>query len=246
MDVHLEQRPVLSKPLRCNVFVQELFGPLSMRALEEDQYIRQIEGYLPDATVAFIDEVFKANSAILNTLLTILNERLFDNGSVRSPVPLLCLVSPFASTLPCPLTPPSPYLATPILPLALHKSCPPLGPQLTQLRVRKDALTSIQPLHGFVQAVNPPSSWGPERGSRGGGGGGGDPHTQYTSTVVQISPDDSDGPGVTLAIESGLQGAVRPLLQHTFAWSAWGMPGLPSDSLLAGHLSWRFPQSLAT
>lgn len=72
---------------------QELFGPLSMRALEEDQYVRQIEGYLPDATVAFIDEVFKANSAILNTLLTILNERLFDNGSVRSPVPLLCLVS---------------------------------------------------------------------------------------------------------------------------------------------------------
>ena len=64
-----------------------------MRALEEDQYIRQIEGYLPDATVAFIDEVFKANSAILNTLLTILNERLFDNGSVRSRVPLLCLVS---------------------------------------------------------------------------------------------------------------------------------------------------------
>ncbi|KAK9827021.1 hypothetical protein WJX74_003724 [Apatococcus lobatus] len=71
---------------------EELFGPLSMRALEEDQYVRQIEGYLPDATVAFIDEVFKANSAILNTLLTILNERLFDNGSVRSRVPLLCLV----------------------------------------------------------------------------------------------------------------------------------------------------------
>lgn len=45
------------------------------------------------AEVAFIDEVFKANSAILNTLLTILNERLFDNGKQRLPVPLLCLVA---------------------------------------------------------------------------------------------------------------------------------------------------------
>ena len=64
---------------------EELFGPLSMRALEEDQYIRQTRGYLPEATVAFIDEIFKANSAILN-------ERLFDNGADRSRVPLLCLV----------------------------------------------------------------------------------------------------------------------------------------------------------
>ena len=73
--------------------MQELFGPLSMRALEEDKYVRQIEGYLPYAKVAFIDEIFKANSAILNTLLTILNERLFDNGSARIKVPLICLVS---------------------------------------------------------------------------------------------------------------------------------------------------------
>ena len=47
---------------------------------------------MPQANVAFIDEVFKANSAILNTLLTVLNERLFDNGAVRETVPLLCLV----------------------------------------------------------------------------------------------------------------------------------------------------------
>ena len=49
-------------------------------------------GYLPTAEVAFIDEIFKANSAILNALLTLLNERLFDNGSERFEVPLLCLV----------------------------------------------------------------------------------------------------------------------------------------------------------
>ena len=67
-----------------------------MKALEEDKYVRQIEGYLPYAKVAFIDEIFKANSAILNTLLTILNERLFDNGSARTRVPLICLVSTLA------------------------------------------------------------------------------------------------------------------------------------------------------
>ena len=71
---------------------EELFGPLSMKGLENDEYVRQVEGYLPTAEVAFIDEIFKANSAILNALLTLLNERLFDNGTARSAVPLLTLV----------------------------------------------------------------------------------------------------------------------------------------------------------
>lgn len=64
-----------------------------MAALEDDKYVRQTSGYLPTASVAFIDEIFKANSAILNTLLTVLNERLFDNGTERTQVPLICLVS---------------------------------------------------------------------------------------------------------------------------------------------------------
>lgn len=80
---------IAASALEC---VQELFGPLSMRALEDDRYVRQTEGYLPKANVAFVDEIFKANSAILNTLLTVLNERLFDNGTKRELVPLLCLV----------------------------------------------------------------------------------------------------------------------------------------------------------
>ena len=54
--------------------------------------MRKTDGYLPTAEVAFIDEIFKANSAILNALLTLLNERLFDNGNERYAVPLLCLV----------------------------------------------------------------------------------------------------------------------------------------------------------
>mmetsp|Transcript_23552 Transcript_23552/g.49358 ORF Transcript_23552/g.49358 Transcript_23552/m.49358 type:complete len:1294 (+) Transcript_23552:86-3967(+) len=72
---------------------EELFGPLSLRALENDEYVRCIDGFLPTASVAFIDEIFKANSAILNTLLTILNERTFDNGAgKRVACPLKCVV----------------------------------------------------------------------------------------------------------------------------------------------------------
>jgi MoxR-like ATPase len=71
---------------------EELFGPLSLRELENDRYVRRIDGYLPTVSVAFIDEVFKANSAILNALLTVLNERLFDNGASRERIPLVSLV----------------------------------------------------------------------------------------------------------------------------------------------------------
>ena len=71
---------------------EELFGPLSLKALEDDRYERLTEGYLPAAEVAFLDEVFKANSAILNTLLGLLHERCFDNGQHRMAVPLVCLV----------------------------------------------------------------------------------------------------------------------------------------------------------
>lgn len=71
---------------------EELFGPLSLKALEEDRYERLVEGYLPTAQVAFLDEVFKANSAILNALLTLLNERVFDNGTDRLSVPLVTVV----------------------------------------------------------------------------------------------------------------------------------------------------------
>jgi MoxR-like ATPase len=72
---------------------EELFGPLSLAALDEGRYLREVDGYLPTATVAFLDEVFKANSAILNALLTLLNERSFDQGAHRMPVPLATLVA---------------------------------------------------------------------------------------------------------------------------------------------------------
>ncbi|CAE7327689.1 Dnah7 [Symbiodinium sp. CCMP2456] len=72
---------------------EEVFGPLSLKALENDKLKRNVDGFLPDADVAFLDEVFKANSAILNCLLTLLNERVFDNGDTRIEVPLKCVVA---------------------------------------------------------------------------------------------------------------------------------------------------------
>jgi MoxR-like ATPase len=71
---------------------EELFGPLSLKALENDRYERLTDGYLPTASIGFIDEVFKANSAILNALLTLLNEREFDNGAGRTRTPLICVI----------------------------------------------------------------------------------------------------------------------------------------------------------
>lgn len=70
---------------------EELFGPMSLRALEAGRYERLTTDKLPEAHIAFLDEIFKANSAILNALLTVLNERRFHQGSEARAVPLECL-----------------------------------------------------------------------------------------------------------------------------------------------------------
>lgn len=73
---------------------EEVFGPVSLAGLKTDHYRRITTGKLPSAEVAFVDEVFKASSAILNTLLTVLNERLFDNDGQRVACPLqLCVAA---------------------------------------------------------------------------------------------------------------------------------------------------------
>lgn len=69
----------------------ELLGPIDVRAFREGIYRRNSEHMLPSAEVVFLDEIFKANSAILNSLLTLLNERRLHVGSQRIEVPLLAL-----------------------------------------------------------------------------------------------------------------------------------------------------------
>ncbi|MBI2964058.1 MAG: AAA family ATPase [Deltaproteobacteria bacterium] len=70
---------------------EEVFGAVSLRGLEADEYRRVTAHKLPEAHVAFLDEVFKANSSILNAILTLVNERLFHNGRTVEHVPLVSL-----------------------------------------------------------------------------------------------------------------------------------------------------------
>ena len=60
---------------------EEIFGPLSISELKKDNFRRNTTGYLPTVRIAFLDEIFKASSSILNALLTILNERQYHNGA---------------------------------------------------------------------------------------------------------------------------------------------------------------------
>lgn len=71
----------------------ELFGPFDIRRLREGDLITNTQGMLPEAEFVFLDELLNANSAILNSLLTVLNERVFRRGREVIPVPMLMVVS---------------------------------------------------------------------------------------------------------------------------------------------------------
>ncbi len=71
---------------------EEVFGPISLTALQQDRVARITTGKLPEAHVVFLDEIFKANSAILNALLTVINERIFHNDGKAQPCPLVSVV----------------------------------------------------------------------------------------------------------------------------------------------------------
>lgn len=70
---------------------EQLFGPVSMKGLEEDEFRRLIDESLATAHIAFIDEFFKASPALLHTMLGIMNERTFKNGRQNVKVPLLTM-----------------------------------------------------------------------------------------------------------------------------------------------------------
>lgn len=70
----------------------EIFGPLDFEQFQKGTYQIRTDGMLPDAQIAFLDEVFHGSSAILNTLLTLINERMFHNGAQVAETPLVTLI----------------------------------------------------------------------------------------------------------------------------------------------------------
>jgi MoxR-like ATPase len=70
----------------------ELFGPLDIDKFREGVYAIRTDGMLADVEIGFLDEVFEANSAVLNSLLTLMNERAYHNGKARQAAPLLTLI----------------------------------------------------------------------------------------------------------------------------------------------------------
>lgn len=72
----------------------EVFGPVSIKRLkDDDRYERLTENYMPDASVVFLDEIWKAGSSIQNALLTIINEKVFRNGQQEEAVAIRALIT---------------------------------------------------------------------------------------------------------------------------------------------------------
>jgi MoxR-like ATPase len=70
----------------------EIFGPFDIRKLREGDLVTNTEGMLPEANLIFLDELLNANSAILNSLLMVLNEKVFRRGRESRPLPVVMIV----------------------------------------------------------------------------------------------------------------------------------------------------------
>jgi MoxR-like ATPase len=71
----------------------EIYGPVAISKLKEDQYVRIVDDYLPGATVVFLDEIWKAGPSIQNALLTVLNEKVYRNGAQEVKLPLKAILA---------------------------------------------------------------------------------------------------------------------------------------------------------
>jgi MoxR-like ATPase len=70
----------------------EIFGPFDIRKLKEGELVTNTEGMMPEASLVFLDEIFNSNSAILNSLLMALNEKIFRRGRETKKLPTLMFV----------------------------------------------------------------------------------------------------------------------------------------------------------
>jgi MoxR-like ATPase len=80
---------------------EDIFGPLDLPALEGGEYRRRVEGYAPDAEVLFLDEVFRGGPGLLNSLLALINERVYHNGAAVVRVPARVIIGA-TNSLPSP------------------------------------------------------------------------------------------------------------------------------------------------
>jgi hypothetical protein len=86
-------KPYFEYLLTSHTMPEELFGPPDLKRLRDGVFERRTEGMLPEAEFAFLDEVFRGGPHILNTLLSVLNERRFHDGSQSRQIPLLGIVA---------------------------------------------------------------------------------------------------------------------------------------------------------
>ena len=79
---------------------EDVFGPVSITELKKDKFVRRTEKFLPKSDFAFLDEIWKSSPSILNTLLTIINEKEFRNGTEVEKTPLKALIAASNETPP--------------------------------------------------------------------------------------------------------------------------------------------------
>ncbi len=89
---HVDDATLFSYLLNKNTPPEALFGPISMMGLKEDKFKRITTGCLPEANLAFVDEIFKSNATNLNGMLKIINERKFENDGGMVDVPLWSMI----------------------------------------------------------------------------------------------------------------------------------------------------------